>query len=173
MPLIDLLRGRRSVRRYRPQAVPPEAIETLIEAMLRSPSSRDLRPWRFILVQDGPTLEALSRCKEHGASFLAKAPLGIVFCADETLSDAWVEDCAVATTIAHLTAESLGLGSCWIQVRMRSTEAGKPAEQVVREILGLPQNMRVLSILAVGLPAKKAPGHDASTLARDRVKRSP
>ncbi|MFP4038922.1 MAG: nitroreductase family protein [Desulfosudaceae bacterium] len=109
--MISLLRRRRSVRRYLDQAIDPEIKATLQEALLRSPSSRNIRPWEFVWVEDKAVLEKLSRSKPHGASFLKEAALGIVICGDSGKSDVWIEDCSIAAVIAHLTAFSLGLGS--------------------------------------------------------------
>ena len=50
---------------------------------------------------------------------LETAPLAVVICADETLNDAWIEDCSIASILLQLTAQSIGLGSCWIQIRNR------------------------------------------------------
>ena len=78
--MIELLRQRRSVRRYQDRAVEPEKVALLKEALLRSPTSRNLRPWRFVVVTDKTMLKKLAQCKPHGAAFLEKAPLGIVVC---------------------------------------------------------------------------------------------
>ena len=100
--MIKLLRKRRSIRKYAKKPVPASVQKRLVEALLRSPSSRDIRPWQFIMVDDPALLAKLSRSKAHGAEFLARAPLGIVLCGDETRSDVWIEDCSIASIIAQL-----------------------------------------------------------------------
>jgi len=117
--MLDILRKRRSIRRYRSKDIEPETIELLKEAALRAPSSRDIKPWRFVFVTDKALLEKLSRAKESGSSFLKGAALGVVVCADEDESDVWIEDCSIASIILQLAGISLGLGSCWIQIRNR------------------------------------------------------
>ncbi len=97
--MLELLRTRRSVRRYEAKEIEPELIELLKEAAVRSPTSRNFRPWRFLFVTDKAKLEALSRAKSSGSSFLKAAALGVVICADETESDVWIEDCSIASTI--------------------------------------------------------------------------
>ena len=82
--MIELLRKRRSIRRFTTGVIPPEAREALVEAALRSPSSRGINPWEFILVDDPDLLGRLSIAKQHGAEFLKGAPLAIVVCADST-----------------------------------------------------------------------------------------
>ncbi len=153
--MIEILRKRRSVRKFENRAVEPEKVELLKEAVLRSPSSRSFDPWEFVFVSDQSLLKKLSKSKPHGAEFLKGAALGIVVCAAETKSDVWVEDCAIASILAQLTAQSLGLGSCWIQIRKRSFEEETSSEAYIRGVLGMPDTLRVLSIIAVGYPAEQ------------------
>jgi nitroreductase len=103
-------------------------------------------------------LEELSRAKESGSSFLKGARLGVVISAVEGESDVWVEDCSIASIILQLTGQSLGLGSCWIQVRNRMHDSHLSAEDYIKKALNLPENMRVESMIAFGYPdEKKAP----------------
>lgn len=167
--LMELLRRRRSVRRFLPEPIAPEKIAILKEAVLRSPSSRNFDPWEFIFVTDPVLLDKLSRLKPHGAEFLRDAALGIVICGDESVSDVWVEDCAIASILAILAAQSVGLGGCWIQVRKRFYDPAVPSEEYVREVLGLPDRMRVLSIVGVGHPAERPEPLLEQNLKRDRI----
>jgi nitroreductase len=153
--MIELLRKRRSIRKYALKPVPAAVQKRLVEALLRSPSSRDIRPWRFVFINDPSLLEKLSLSKASGAGFLARAPLGIVICGDEKASDVWIEDCSIASIMVQMTALELGLGSCWIQIRNRSTSDGTPSEAYVRDALSLPNSFRVLSMIALGYPAEK------------------
>jgi nitroreductase len=152
--MIDLLRTRRSIRQYEKKAIDKESLEIMKETLLRSPSSRGINPWTFIFVDDPEVLKELSKAKEHGSSFLKGAALGIVVCGDETQSDVWVEDCSIASIVAHLTAHSLGLGSCWIQIRNRPHSKGKTAEAYIQELLGIPKSLKVESIISIGFPAE-------------------
>ena len=99
-----------------------------------------------------PCLEKLSLAKESGSSFLSDAPLGVVVCGKEKESDVWIEDCSIASIILQLTGQSLGLGSCWIQIRRRLYGTGKSSEEYVKEVLSLPESLRVESIIAFGYP---------------------
>lgn len=168
--MIELLRKRRSIRLFQERPVGEEQLSTILEALLRSPSSRNIDPWEFILVDDRELLERLSRAKTHGSSFLAGAPLGIVVCADTTKSDVWIEDCSIASIIAQLTAQSLGLGSCWIQIRNRMHDRSTTSEEYVRSLLGIPGHVAVLSIVAVGWPAEQRRGRSASHLDRSKLR---
>lgn len=169
--LIDLLRNRRSIRRYQEKPVEPAKIDLLVEAMLRSPSSRSLNPWEFVVVEDRALLGELARAKAHGASFIKGAPLAMVICADPGKCDVWVEDCSIATLLVHLAAADLGLGSCWIQLRERQHDSGKSSESYVKELLGLADHLVVLAMVAIGYPAEEKPGHPADSLLWERVKR--
>ncbi|HHN65188.1 MAG TPA: NAD(P)H-dependent dehydrogenase/reductase [Nitrospirae bacterium] len=166
---IDLLRKRRSIRRYEDRPVERDKLDLIIEAALRSPSSRSLNPWEFVVVTDREVLERLSRAKEHGSSFLKNAPLGIVVCADPERCDVWVEDCSIASIIIQLTAHDLGLGSCWIQIRGRMHNATRTAEEYVKEVLGIPEKMVVESIIAIGYPAEEKPPHPVESLQWEKV----
>lgn len=168
--MIDILRARRSIRKYEKKPIDEGSIEVMKEALLRCPSSRGIRPWTFVFVDDPGVIDKLSRSKEQGSAFLKDAPLAIVVCGDETKSDVWVEDCSIASVVAHLTAHSLGLGSCWIQIRNREHSAQRPAEDFIQELLGLPKNMRVEAIVAVGLPGESRSPVPAEHLDYGRIK---
>jgi len=167
--MLDAVRVRRSIRRYGQAPVSESDMAQLQEAALRAPSSRNLQPWQFVFVTDPELLAGLSEAKTSFGQFLAGAPLGVVVCGDESVSDCWIEDCSIAATILQLTATDLGLGSCWIQIRGRLHAQGQPAEQYVRELLHLPDNLRVLTILAVGHPAESKEPKPDSGLTWDRI----
>ena len=152
--MIDLLRTRRSIRRFQDRPVDREDLDILREALLRSPTSRNLRPCRFVFVDDRDLLARLSRCKPHGAAFLAGAALGIVILGDSEISDVWVEDCAIAAILVQMTAQSLGLGSCWLQVRNRRHSDSVTSETYVQQLLTLPPHLKVASIIGIGHPAE-------------------
>ena len=108
---IDLIRKRRSIRKYTNDAIEAEKVELLKEAALRPPSSMGHNPWEYVFVTDSQLLAKLSKAKPHGSSFLGDARLGIVVCADPEKSAVWIEDASIATIFIQLAAESLGLGS--------------------------------------------------------------
>jgi nitroreductase len=166
---LSLIRSRRSIRKYTPQPVEAEKIALLVEAALRAPSSMGNTPWEFILVDDPQTLETLSRSKPHGATFLRNAPLGIVVCADPARSTVWIEDASIAAIFIHLAAESLGLGSCWIQIRERMHSDDVSAEAYVSETLSIPGHLKVEAIMGIGYPAEEKAPHPTESLLYERV----
>jgi len=170
--LLSLLRKRRSIRRFTSQSVETNKIDLLVEAAIRTPTSRARNPWEFIVVTDSHLLKQLGSAKEHGSTFLSGAPLAIVVAADKTKSDVWIEDCAVAAMVIQLAAEDLGLGSCWVQIRLRPHDATSSAEEFLKKLLGLPASHVVECILAIGYPDEVKAGHPAGSLPSDRVHRN-
>jgi nitroreductase len=161
---MSMLQKRRSIRRFLDKPVEKEKVDVLVEAALRAPSSRGVNPWEFVVVSNRAMLERLANAKEHGSSFLKDAPLGMVVCADSKKSDVWVEDASIATIIIQLTAESLGLASCWIQVRERPHSRDRSAQDFVAGLLRLPPALMVEAMVAVGYPAETKPPHPREKL---------
>jgi len=152
--MLEILRDRRSIRRYQDREIDAEKIEQLKEAALRAPSSRGINPWRFVFITDKAMLEKLSSAKESGSSFLKGAALGVVVAAKQGESDVWVEDCSIASIILQLAGCSLGLGSCWIQIRNRRHSNSMSAEDYVKQTLALPDEFQVECIISFGYPAE-------------------
>jgi nitroreductase len=169
--MIDLLRSRRSIRRYTDQPIEAEKQALLEEALLRAPSSHHKRPWEFIFVQDRETLVRLARSKPHGSSFLAGAALGIVICGDSSLSDMWVEDCSIAAILVQLTAHSLGIGCCWVQIRARMHDDNTPAGDYIRQLLDIPLHLEVQAVIGAGYPADTPPGRPEDELLLHKISR--
>ena len=150
--MVELLQERRSIRRYTGEAVPEESLKQILQAGLLSPSGHNAKPWEFVVVKDRETLDKLSQCREGSAEMLKGAYCAVVVLGDEEKTDVWTEDCSAAMMNMHLTASSLGVGSCWIQGRLRTVN-GKSTEAVVKEILGFPDHYRLEAILSLGMPA--------------------
>ena len=114
-------------------------------------------------------LKKLSSSKIHGSQFLNNAPLGIVVCADPDKCDVWVEDCSIASTFIFLAAESLGLRSCWIQIRERMHNETITSEKYVSKVLDIPSRLKVESIIALGYPDEKKSPHKKEELQYEKV----
>ncbi len=167
--MLKLIQNRRSCRNFTPAKVENEKIDQLLKAALWSPTSKNNRPWEFVVVEDENTLEKLSMCKSHGAAFLSGAPLGIVIMGDPGKSDVWIEDCSIASIMMQMTGESIGLGSTWIQVRQRFFDEQTSAGEKVREILKAPSRLEVLGIMAFGYKAKNRSPYSEEMLLRERI----
>lgn len=150
--VLDAMGRRRSVRNYTGEPVPDELLERVIEAGLRSASGRGLRPWELVVVRDRAQLEALSACRDHGAGMLAGASAAIVVVGNPDVADTWIEDCSIVMANMHLEASACGLGSCWVQGRMRQAADGRSAQEHVAELLGIPEPYQLEAILSLGMP---------------------
>lgn len=154
--LLDLMKKRRSVRKYQQRAIEPEKIELLKEAALLAPTSKNKREWEFIFVEDKDTLSRLSRSKSKGGLMIGDAALAVVVAADTAKSDVWIEDASIAGTYLHLMAEEIGLGSCWVQIRNRYDEETEiSASENIRKILNMPDGLEVACIIAIGYKAEE------------------
>ena len=165
----DLLRSRRSIRKFQNREVEKEKTDIILKSALLAPSSRAIRPWEFIAVTDRALLKKLSACKEHGSEFLAGAPLGIVVIANPEACDVWVEDASIASIIIQLSAQSLNLSSCWIQVRERFHSGAVKAEDYIKEVLKIPEKYSIECIVAIGYPAEKKNAYTDNELRYDKV----
>ncbi|MBN2059636.1 MAG: nitroreductase family protein [Deltaproteobacteria bacterium] len=166
---LDLMEKRRSIRKFKDIPVEKDKQDMLIETALRSPSSMGRNPWEFIVVTDKELLTKLSKAKQHGASFLKNAPLAIVVCADPAKCDVWIEDTSIASVLVHVAAGSLGLGSCWVQIRERRHSDDRTAGEYIAELLGVPSGMEIESVIAVGYPDEHKPGHKKEDLQYEKV----
>lgn len=162
--LYDLMKSRRSIRKFQDREVEKEKLDIILKSALLSPSSRSRRPWEFIAVTDKEILKKLSQCREHSSQFLADAPLGIVVAADPEICDVWIEDSSIASVIIQLTAQSLGLGSCWIQVRERYGAGNISAGDYIKTVLGIPANLEVECMIAIGYPGEDKRPYSESEL---------
>lgn len=167
----ELIKTRRSMRQFTDEPLSEEDIRLLLRAGLMAPSSKGLHSYEFIVVENKQLLESLSHCKQIGSDFLAQAPIGIVVLADPTVSDVWIEDASVAATHILLQAEDLGLGACWIQVRERQDADGRPAEEIVKQLLDIPQERGIVCIIAVGHKGMERKPQNEERLKWERVRK--
>jgi nitroreductase len=165
----DLLKNRRSIRKYLPKAVEGDKISLITKAALMSPSSKRSNPWEFIVVQDEETLKTLADCRPHGSQFLAGSPLGIIVTADTTKTDVWMEDASIAAILLQLQAQDLGLGSCWIQVYGRNKDDITTTESFIRCLLNIPEHHAVLCIISIGYPDEERKPYDEDKLVVSKI----
>lgn len=152
MELLDVMRKRRSVRSYTSEDINEEKLNKILEAGLLSASGRAIRPWEMIVIRNKDTLCKMAASRDHGAKMLEGANAAVVVIADETKTDVWTEDCSIVMTNMHLMASSLGVGSCWIQGRLRRSAGEDSTEDYVRKLLGFPENYRLEATLSLGMP---------------------
>jgi nitroreductase len=149
LEVFEAIKSRRSIRKYRKDLVPEDFVTKILDAGRWAPSASNIQPWSFIVLKNIGIKKKVAGATTYG-QFLAGAPLGIVVVVDPQVShrSGGVEDGSIATQNMLLAAHALGLGSCWIGC-YNSTY-----EEKVKEILEIPKNRRVLSIISMGYPAE-------------------
>jgi len=154
MDVLEAVKGRRSIRAFKNEDVPAEIVEEIIDAARWAPSAGNIQPWEFIIVRKPKIKRRLVEAALDQV-FIEEAPVVIVVCANEERSSQGyrvrgetlycIQDTAAAIQNIHLTAYSLGLGTCWV---------GAFREEEAREILKIPRGMRPVAIIPVGYPAE-------------------
>lgn len=165
----QLLVERRSIRRYKEQPLAAEEVKAILEAALLSPTGKNSRAWHFIAIDERDMLLRLSECKSAGAGPVAKCALAVAVAVDITASETWVEDASIAATNMMLQARDLGIGSCWIEVNGRLAADGTPAEDIVSELLGIPEQIQPLCIITFGYPDEDRKPQNVDKLLWERV----
>ncbi|MFZ3086268.1 MAG: nitroreductase family protein [Candidatus Hydromicrobium sp.] len=149
--LMDLIEKRKSIRSYKPQDVEEEKLNYILQAFRKAPSAKNLQPWKLIVVKDKKKISDLSiACNNQ--TFISEAPVLIVACAKEDEAygvmggymNSYPVDIALALEHLILAATEKGLGTCWI---------GAFKEKLVKDLLDVPDNVRVVAITPVGYPA--------------------
>ena len=169
MELKNILKTRRSVRRFSPTAVSREILLDIVNQTLTAPSSRNMRTSRFIIVDDKPTLEKLSKMRDYGSEFMKDAAAAIIIAADTTKTDLWRENCAISATIMQLAVVDAGLASCWVHIggrpRLKDEPNGEQAEDYIRTFIDVPADWSLECAIALGYSdytPKPLPEHDDS-----------
>jgi len=151
---IDDLFARRSIRKFTSESVSEEQIDMILKAAMAAPSAGNRKPWHFVVIAERPLLSALAEAHPY-AKMLNEAPLCIVPCGEPGLSFAdrpayWVQDVSAATENILLAAVGLGLGAVWCGVHPVPERV-----EAVRRILGIPDHIIPLALVAIGHPAEE------------------
>ncbi len=154
MEFYEVIRQRLSVRAYKPDPVPDDVLNRILEAGRLAPSAKNFQPWKFIVVKDEKIKQELvPACRNQ--MFIAQAP--IVICACAVLEQAWkgmggywsAAEVDVTIALEHiiLAAANEGLGTCWI---------GAFIEEEVRRVLGIPAGVKPVALTPIGYPAQES-----------------
>lgn len=165
----ELVKIRRSHRKFTDEEISPEHVQSILRAALMSPTSKSQRAWQFVVVDDKTDIEKLADAKDLGSQFMKGAPLAIIVLGDPQKNDCWVEDGSIAAVSMQYQAEELGLGSCWVQMRGRGLADGTPADEVIRGVLDIPANLNTLCIIAVGHKADERKPQNEDNLKWENV----
>ena len=169
MSLLEMLQKRHSIRKYTDADISDQDLQTILQAGLLSASGRAVRPWEFIVVRNKKTLQKMSGSRVGAAKMLENANAAIIVIADESKTDVWVEDCSIAMSNMHLAASTLGIGSCWIQGRLRMTPDDTTTEDYLRDLLGYPADYRLEATLSLGMPEEEKAQTELSALSVDKI----
>jgi nitroreductase len=175
MDLADAVRGRRSIRKYRPQPVPGDVIDSLIDLARHAPSSMNGQPWTFTIVREPALKRRLADIKnqycpaekrEFRADFLIEAAAVVVIAVDRAAShDRAVENGVLAAATFMLAAQDHGLGT----VYMSAHRDDEPAvAEAIRGLLGMPADVLPIAMLPLGYPDEMPPAKPMRAL-RDVV----
>ncbi|HOK94358.1 MAG TPA: nitroreductase family protein [Candidatus Pacearchaeota archaeon] len=145
--VIKEIQNRRSIREYKPDDIPDEYIQEIIKAGEFAPSAMNNRAVEFIVVRDSKTKEDIFNIV--GQTFVKKAPVLIIPTTDTRKTNFVVEDLAVVSENMFLQATALGLGTVWKAV------GGGVWEEKIKEILGVPEEYKIINIIPVGYPKEK------------------
>jgi len=144
--LMEVIKERRSIRRYKKEPVPMEKLMLLVEAARWAPSAGNSQPWEFLLINDEDMVSAL---KAVSPGWLFDVPALMVVCINRERETDWSYfDVGAAMQNVLLCAHSLGLGCCPI---------GSFIVQVLRELLEIPEHLVPVLLITVGYPAEKPP----------------
>ncbi|MBR2558477.1 MAG: nitroreductase family protein [Methanobrevibacter sp.] len=168
MELFDVMLKRRSVRNFKDEDISKKQLDKILQAGLLAPTSMNRKPCNFMVIENRKTLDKLSKAKDHGADLVKGANKAIAVIADTCVADTWIEDSSIALTYMHLMATDLGLGSCWVQIHLRSKD-GVDAEEIVRDILQIDDYYRVVGILALGVPESVPEPHGLEDMDKNKI----
>ncbi len=150
MEILEAIRTRRSIRKYKSTPIPEEILKEVLSAARMAPSGSNSQPWKFIVVADEDAKRKLVQAC-NGQKFIAEAPLIVVGCGfpDDAYGtiggymNGYVMDVTIAMDHLILAAASVGLGTCWI---------GAFKEEKVREVLGVPPDVKIVALTPLGYP---------------------
>lgn len=145
--------SRKSVRSFTKQSVSREQLDTLLRAAMAAPTGRDMRPWKFIVIDNKSLLLELNEQLPY-AKMLTEASAAIAVCGDLSVTDKegkpstnWTFDCSAATENLLLAAEAMGLGAVWTGVHPYEDRLN-----AVSKVLKLPKHIVPLNLIPIGYP---------------------
>ena len=168
MKLLDVMLKRRSTRKFNKKEIAKTELDKILTSALLAPTSRNRKPCNFMVVENKDVLEKLSKSKDNGAGFVKDANKVIVVIADSLISDTWCEDSSIALTYMHLMASELDIGSCWVQIHLRSKN-GENSEEIVKDILKIDDHYRIVGFLALGHSDNIPKPHSLESIVSDKI----
>ncbi len=149
MKVMEAILKRRSIRQFTNQPIAKDDLTTLLRAAMMAPTARNCQEWEFIVVHNKETFKKMMHVHPY-AKMLEQADCAIVVCGNiqrEHAPGYWMADCGAATQNILLAATALGIGSVWLGVYPNEERMNGLAQ-----ILGLPDYVKPLNIIALGYP---------------------
>jgi nitroreductase len=154
--MLELIRKRRTVRKFTAEDVSEEQVDTLLEMAMCAPNRLNRQPWRFVVIRDKKLQQLLADLlRIH--PYLETAPVVVAVCALPEASPTWSMDISAATENMLLAATAMGLGGAW--VGQPDSTLWDMCEETLHDALGIPLNVRIPALVAVGHPAEELPPH--------------
>jgi nitroreductase len=149
--ILDIIKARRSTRRFKPDLVSEEDITALLEAAQWAPSGENFQTWKFIVIKKKETMERILDCIPYKKyqKFIVNAPVLIVALGDQRKSKWWFLDCALAIENLMLEAWARGLGTCF---SAQFPTVPEHVEQTIKDLLEIPNKWRIVTMTPVGYP---------------------
>ncbi len=152
----DLIKKRRSVRKYSDKKIDKKDLERILKAGLHSPTAKNRDCLHFIVVEEKNTLFELSKFKNHAASFIKDCQAAVAVLTDKDVADiTYSQDACIAATFLMFAATDLGIGSCFVNARSIEDGTGFNASKNIREILNIPEKYNVECVISLGYPANE------------------
>jgi len=154
--VLRTIKNRRTIRRFKSDPIENEKLQAILDAGRWAPSFSNLQPWRFIVIKDQNLKNALDKAARENVLHLGinEAPVVILVCVDRRIDPLHaIEAGAAATQNMTLAATSLGLGAGWIGIW------GTEAEASIQKLFKLPETVRTVSLLPIGIPDESPEGH--------------
>jgi len=166
--MTDIFKKRRAVRNYSEKPIKHEQIKEILSAAMYAPSGYDKHPLSFFLVQNNQMKYKLAKTNQW-SSYADRTSILIVVCADPKQSDVWLEDASIAAGYMWLKCAQMGIGACWIHIRDSKRLNGENGESYVKNLLKIPDHLRVVCFLAIGYPAVNFPEHNENEYSEKKI----
>ena len=159
MEFYDVIKTRRSVRRFSKKAVPDDVLGKVLEAARIAPSGNNRQPWRFVVVKEPQKKEKIAHAS-YDQDFVAEAPVVVICCSIKCTSgyepwrdEAGRRDAIIAIDHLILAARNEGLGTCWV---------GAIHDQQIKQIVKVPDDVDIVMVIPLGYPASKSDFREVS-----------
>jgi len=157
MDAIEAIMTRRSIRKYTEKQVSDDQIHRMLTAAMAAPTAANQQAWEFIVITDRQILDTIPEVHPY-SRMLLEAPAAVLVCGNletETRKGYYPQDCAAATQNILLAAHAMGLGAVWLGVHPREERVTG-----IRKLLGIPDHVVPVALVAIGHPAESHPGVD-------------